>query len=135
MVGGIPSFTPAAGGLPHLMQHLWEMYSEHLEEVIADMKKRGQTPAPIKTALAKAPATHFIDFAEAYLNAHRVVETFFVDANIGLRLNNQVTVALAPLVESVGGTMQDSLVVPVLGERQQQDLRGVDSVGGTVIKM
>lgn len=116
------------GGLPHLMQHLWDAYVAHLGEQIEQRKATGKNVVDLDTAKKKAPATDFAVFATGYLKEHRVAESFFIDANHGIRLGNNVMVAVCPGVE-IRGTMQDAGAVEVTHGRSQPHQQGI--VGNT----
>lgn len=105
------------GGLPHLMQYLWDRYVEHLTE---ELEKRTVLSATIETAKRKAPATHFAQWATEFLKENRATESFFLDANMGLRLTNNAMVAISPGVE-IKGTMQDSTAIQVTEGKSQAD--------------
>lgn len=116
------------GGLPHLMQHLWDAYVAHLKEEIDKRAANGKNPVDLETAKKKAPASDFAVFATSYLKEHRVAEGFFIDANHGIRLGNNAMVAVCPGVE-IRGTMQDAGAVEVTHGRSQPHQQGI--VGNT----
>jgi hypothetical protein len=119
------------GGLPHLMQHLWDAYVEHLKTAIETRKSEGKTVVDLETAKKKAPATDFAVFATNYLKEHRVSESFFIDANHGIRLGNNVMVAVCPGVE-IKGTMQDAGAVEVTHGRSQPHQQGIVGQSGDI---
>lgn len=114
------------GGLPHLVQHLWDAYGAHLEEKIKERAATGQATVDLATAKKRAPATDFATWASDYLKENRVVESFFVDANHGVRLANNAMVAICPGVE-IRGTMQESGAIQVTEGRSQPHQQGVSN--------
>lgn len=100
------------GGITHLIQFLWDKYAEHLQKELEERAALGKITVDLPTAKKKAPATHFATWAANYLKENRVAETFFVDANLGIRLTNNITLAVCPGVE-VRGTMQESHAVQI----------------------
>lgn len=112
------------GGLPHLVQHLWDAYTEHLKERLEEKKKRGEAVVTLVQAKLKAPAADFAQFCAAYLMEHRPVENFFIDSNNGVRLSNNAMVAISPGTV-IQGTMQDSGAVSVTEGRGQKGNEGV----------
>lgn len=135
-MAGSDLFDSAAhtqGGLPHLMQHLWDAYCAHLSE---HLEKRNAAQPPgnqttLATAKAKAPATDFAKWATAYLAENRVAESFFIDANHGVRLSNNAMVAICPGVE-IRGTMQDAGAVEVTHGRSQPHQQGIVGNDGSL---
>ena len=117
------------GGLNHLMQHLWDQYKLHLQEQIEARQKAGKPTVDVETAAKKAPATNFATWATEYLKEFRVTESFFIDGNLGIRLANNVCVAVSPGVE-IRGTMQESGAIQVTEGRSQPGNNGVDNAGG-----
>lgn len=114
------------GGLPHLVQHLWDQYCLHLAAEIQKRKEAGQPALDLDAAKRRAPAAGFCKWATAYLLENRVAEGFFIDANHGVRLTNNVAVALCPgLQDDIRGTMQDSKAVQVTEGRSQAHQQGV----------
>lgn len=112
------SNTHTQGGLPHLIQFLWDAYCQYLDDEIRSRIDRRISTVNLATAKAKAPATDFARFASDYLATNRVVDSFFIDENFGLRLTNNQTVAFSPGVE-IRGTMQDSGAVQVTEGKSQ----------------
>jgi len=92
-------------GVPHLMQYLWDKYCEHLQEEINRRIESRRATVDLATAKSRAPATNFATWASNYLENNRVVDSFFIDENLGIRLTNGVRLAVCPGIE-VRGTMQ-----------------------------
>jgi hypothetical protein len=112
------------GGMPHLMQYLWDEYCKYLEDMIEERRKEGKKILPLKDAKMKAPATHFAQWATDHLKEFRVVENFYIDANHGIRLSNNVCIAICPGTV-IQGTMQDSGAIQVTEGKSQRDMEGV----------
>ncbi len=119
------------GGLNHLMQHLWDAYCLHLQEEIGKRNAEGKLTVTLDHAKRKAPATDFAKWASDYLKEMRVTESFFIDGNLGVRLTNNVCVAVCPGVE-IRGTMQDSHAIPVMEGRSQPGNNGVVNDGDSL---
>jgi hypothetical protein len=113
------------GGMPHLLQYLWDAYCAYLDGLIEKRRARGaRTVKGLEEAKRAAPATHFVEWAAAHLKENRVVENFFIDANHGVRLANNACLAVCPGTE-VRGSMQDSGAVAVTEGRSQPGNEGV----------
>ena len=102
---------------PDLLGHLFYEYK----------KATGQFEPDHKVALVDG-AQQFIEFAQAYLNdpANRPRHTFTADANVGVLLNNNIRVLVAPSVdagEDIAGTM-----APVAGVAVPQNINDVTSM-------
>ncbi len=112
------------GGMPHLIQHLWDEYQKYLIEQLEERKKAKKPTVSLEEAKKKAPATHFATWASDYLKEFRPVENFFIESNCGVRLTNNMCVAISPGTV-IQGTMQDSHSVPVTEGKSQRDMNGV----------
>lgn len=112
------------GGMEHLVQHLWDEYCKYLDEQLEERREAGKPAVPLAQAKRTAPATHFARWASDYLKENRVVENFFIDANHGVRLANNVCVAICPGTV-IQGTMQDSHAIAVTEGKSQRDMEGV----------
>jgi len=119
------------GGVNHLMQHLWDAYCVHLAEQLDKRKLEGKPTVELAEAKKKAPASNFATWAAEYLKEIRVTESFFIDGNLGIRLANNVCVAVCPGVE-IRGTMQDSGSVAVTEGKSQAGYNGTADTGGTM---
>ena len=119
------------GGLNHLMQHLWDAYKIHLQDQIETRQKEGKPTVDLTTAVKKAPASNFAEWATEYLKEFRVTESFFIDGNLGVRLANNVCVAVSPGVE-IRGTMQEAAAIQVTEGRSQLGNNGVTGDGGSL---
>lgn len=131
-MSGSDLFDSAAhtqGGLPHLMQHLWDAYCAHLAEEIEKRREAGKAVVTLAEAKQRAPATGFATWATKYLADNRVAESFFIDANHGVRLANNAMVAICPGVE-IRGTMQEAGAVQVTEGRSQPHQHGIVGNGG-----
>lgn len=131
-MAGSDMFDSAAhtqGGLPHIMQYLWDAYCLHLKEELEKRQAAGKMTVDLPTAKQKAPATDFARWATEHLAENRVAESFFIDANHGIRLSNNSMVAICPGVE-IRGTMQDSNAIQVTEGRSQPHQEGVTTKGG-----
>jgi hypothetical protein len=113
------------GGLPHLVQFLWDEYAKHLDRLLTERKEAGKPVTDLQTAKTKAPAVHFAKWASDYLKENRIVESFFIDGNLGIRLTNMKMVAVCPGLDEIRGTMQDSHAVGITHGRSQADNNGV----------
>lgn len=120
------------GDHPHIMQYLWDAYLAYLEAEGQERAAKGQTVLPIAQAKTKAPATHFVLWAANHLRDIRAIESFFVDGNVGVRLNNNKTIAISPGVE-IRGTMQDSGAVAVTEGRSEIGNNGVTDTDAMII--
>lgn len=121
------------GGHVHLIQHLWDQYCLYLGEQIKEREEKKLSTVDLPTAKKKATATHFAKWAADFLKANRPVESFFVEENCGLRLTNNVLVAIAPgMDEDIRGTMQSSGAIQVTEGRSQTGNNGVTNSGGTL---
>lgn len=126
-VGGSDLFDSTMhtqGGLPHLMQYLWDAYVVHLQKQLEKLTESGKTAVTIDEAKKRAPATHFAVWATEHLKEVRVTESFFVDANHGLRLGNNAMVAVCPGAE-IRGTMQEANAVQVTKGESQPHQHGI----------
>ncbi len=110
------------GGLPHLMQYLWDQYCEYLQEESDLRKAEGRVVSDLAMAKKKAPATHFAKWAADFLKQNRVVESFFIDENHGIRLSDNTRVAVCPGIE-IRGTMQRSTAVEITSGLSQPSQR------------
>jgi hypothetical protein len=104
------------GGLPHLMQYLWDKYTAYLQ---AELEKK-DNKVPLDTAKKKAPAIHFAQWATDFLTETRPVETIFIDGNVGVKLTNNDSIAISPGTE-IRGTMQESNAIQVTEGKSQAD--------------
>lgn len=135
---GIPGFQAAqpAGGVPHLLDHLWAAYAQDIQRKLEQRRRRGQAAKTLAEALRAAPATHFWSFCVHYLDEHRPVQQFWGDANAGVMLSNNQRVLLCPPVDGghagAGGQMQDAGDVGVTHGRSQPGLDGVVDEGGGI---
>lgn len=118
------------GGNPHLLQYLWDAYVRHLDEQIKARAVAGQKVATLDEAKRRAPAAQFLVWAAGHLKDNRTVETFFVDGNAGLRLANNVLCVVCPEGESVRGTMQGGVDVPITRGASGAHGDGVAGDGG-----
>lgn len=123
------SASHTQGGLPHLMQHLWDAYAAYLQTELDKRAAAGKPTVTLDEAKKKAPATAFAQWATEYLAENRVAESFFIDANHGIKLANNAMVAICPGVE-IRGSMQDSNAVPVMEGRSQPHQEGITKTGG-----
>lgn len=124
--GGLfDSLAHTQGNMPHLMQFLWDNYVRDLAERIEKRREAGQEAVGVEEASRRATARDFVRFCADYLAEHRCVQTFIIDANVGLVLSNHASVALSPGVQ-IRGTMQDSRAVPVTRGESQPGLGGVE---------
>lgn len=113
------------GGLPHLIQFLWDEYAKHLDRLLKERAEAGKPAVDLHTAKTKAPATNFAKWASDYLKDNRIVESFFIDGNLGIRLTNTKMVAVCPGLEEIRGTMQDANAIGITHGRSQADNNGV----------
>jgi len=126
-VGGSDLFDSVAhsqGGQPHLLQFLWDEYWKYLQAELDKRTRQGVAVFTLDEAKRKAPAVGFLKWATAYLAENRAAESFFLDANLGVRLTNNVAVAICPGVE-LRGTMQDANAVQVTEGRSQPHQDGI----------
>lgn len=114
------------GGLPHLIQYLWDEYAKHLARQIEERATAGRATVDLETAKKKAPAISFCAWATDYLKENRATENYYVEGNLGIRLTNMDCVCLCPCVEVVEpGTMQESHAVGITQGRSRPDNNGV----------
>lgn len=113
-----------ADSYPHLLQHLWDRYKEHIVERILRAKTAAGRALSAEEAAKRAPATDFVSFAAGYLNDNRGVSSFFIDDNIGLRLSDNTTVKLCP-GDVIRGTMQESSSVDITSAPTAKGREGV----------
>ena len=107
--------------VPHLIQFLKDEFVKYLE-------KGGKGPAETQTAQL------FWEFAAEYLEKNRTVENWPADANIGVRLSNNMRMLLHPATAEGTGQMQDSGAVGVTEGQTQSGQEGViDGQGKRVI--
>ena len=111
-------------GQPHLLEHLWGAYREHLKTLLEARRAAGQPAAALDAALAKAPARHFYAFCVEYLLKNRPATTFYVDTNVGVVLTNTARVVVSPGFD-LRGTMQDAAAVGVTAGVSQPGMNGV----------
>lgn len=104
--------APAPGAIKHLLQHLWDAYLAHLDDRIRERTKEGKASRPLGQAARAAPARSFLEFAAAYLAEQRVVESFPLDFNLGVRLADNTLLSLCPPAD-VAGTMQGGVSVAI----------------------
>lgn len=112
------------GGLPTLMEVVQQAFEDHLKSRLEALAAEGHKTVTFEQAKRKATLAMFLTFAGRYLAEHRVVETFAVDANVGLVLSNQVRCVACPGLD-IAGTMQDSDAVGVTQGVSQPHLQGV----------
>ena len=82
---------------------------------------------------APALLDDFMQFAKRYLDQHRTVETFPVDANCGIRLSNNKRCVLHPPTNAGDGSMQESGAVGVTEGKSQVGQEGVTEAGDTKV--
>lgn len=116
--------THTQGGMPHLMQFLWDEYTAFLKSEIEIRRQAGKATVDIAEALQKVPATVFAKWAADYLRDNRMVQNFFVDENHGIMLSNNRTVVLSPGID-IRGTMQDAGAVGVTHGRSNPGNDGI----------
>lgn len=114
------------GGMPHLMQFLWDEYVNHLKAQIESRKANKQPTVEIDEAIKRAPASAFAKWAADYLRENRMMQHFFVDENHGILLSNNRSVVLSPGID-IRGTMQDAGAVGVTQGRSNPGNNGVTS--------
>lgn len=114
------------GHLPTLLELLSSEYRKFLGIEIERRVSQGIGSISLEAAFAKAPIQNFLNFATRYLNEHRPIEMFPLDANTGVRLSNHVSFALCPLTQTQG-TMQESGAVGVTHGKSQADLGNMPS--------
>ncbi len=121
------------GGHVHLIQHLWDQYCLYLQEKIDERIEGRISTVNLATAKEKATATHFAKWASNFLKENRPVESFFVEENCGIRLTNNVLVAIAPGMDTdIRGTMQAADAIQVTEGRSQRGNNGVTGSGDTL---
>lgn len=126
-VNHTPLFDPAnytTAGQPHLVEHLWGKYRQHLQELIDERKKTKPDTVSVEEALKRATAMHFMAFCTKYLMDARPVENFFVDMNHGVVLSDTSRVVISPGFD-LRGTMQGAGAVGVTAGATQPGLQGV----------
>lgn len=143
-----PYDRSSAGQVPWLMDLLRIEYGKFLRESIYRRRAQGQATISLEEALEKAPFQSFFNFCVRYLAAHRPVQSFPADANIGFMLSNNVRAVLCPHVPNayVGpggqmqgqeqgayGPMQSSGAVPIAHGLSQPGLDGALNDGGIPI--
>lgn len=102
------------GGSDNLIQHLWDQFVLlYLKPKIEDMEAQGKPTVDLETAKKKTPATVFLNWAFEYLTNNRVTESFYVEANHGVRLTNGASVVICPGGGEQRGTMQDSVAIAI----------------------
>ena len=101
------------GGFSHLMQHAWDEYVKHLAKLLEEKKRKGQKVVSLEEAKKRAPATDFAEWFTAYLDKCRPVDTFFVDNNVGIRLNNGIRLAVSPTGDAAEPERPDSGAVAI----------------------
>lgn len=79
------------------------------------------------------PLASFLGFAEKYLDQHRTVETFPIDANCGIRLSNNKRCVIHPPTNAGDGSMQESGAVGVTEGKSQVGQEGVTEAGDTKV--
>lgn len=119
---GFDSTAHTTGGMPHLMQYLWDQYREFLRHQIERKTLEGKRTIPLEEALRRAPATSFVAFAADFLGEQRIQELFPLDANYGVRLANGDYVAICPGTD-IQGTMQESTSIDVMEGKSRPDQR------------
>lgn len=100
------------GGLPTLHEVLVAAFREQLQGRMNELAAAGREVATLDEVMGRVTLRAFSAFAADYLAENRVVETFAVDANVGLLLSNQVRCVVSPGVD-VTGTMQESAAVGI----------------------
>lgn len=122
------SMARTQGGLPHLIQFLWDAYvKERLEVAIEEKRATGKPTVDLETAKKKAPAVDFAAWATQYLTENRIMESFYIDGNVGLRLTTMQCVAVCPGIneEVAPGSMQESNAIGITQGRSRPDNNGV----------
>jgi hypothetical protein len=112
------------GGMPHILQYLWDAYVRYLQAEISKRRESNKPTVTVEQAVTRAPAIKFVEWAANYLQEHRVVENFYVDANHGIRLSNNDTLVISPGT-NIQGTMQDSGAINVTEGKSQQNMEGI----------
>lgn len=85
-----------ANGVPHLLEHLWALYTRKIEDDILARREAGLPAVTLDEALRRAPAHSFYKWATDWLDENRVSSQFFLNDNLGLRLTNGDSVAVSP---------------------------------------
>jgi hypothetical protein len=78
-----------------LLEHLWELYSQHLRAVRLERKGQGRAVVSQGEALRIAPATAFISWAQAYLRENPPAESWYHEGNLGMRLTDGAAVTIS----------------------------------------
>jgi hypothetical protein len=134
-VNETPMFDDMAytqGGMPHLVQFLWDEYKAHLTEEIEKRKAEGQPTKELADALPRVPAISFLQWAANYLKENRYSSHLFVDENHAVVLSNQKTFVISPGIP-IRGTMQEAHAVNVSKGESQRGMEGV--APSTVLKI
>lgn len=118
------SIAHTQGGSPHLLQYLLDEYVKHLNGRIEERTKRKEKSVDLSTAVKNTSMMAFLKWAKEYLTKVRPVTNFFVDENLGIRLNNNANVVLCPGI-NIQGTMQDAGAVNVTHGVSQSGQEGV----------
>lgn len=99
------------GAMPHLIQYLWDEYRQYVE---AQLTRIPEAKRPKLTdTLRKAPAVSFVEFSANFLLENRVSELFHLDAGAGVRLTNNVPVAICPMSDTGRGDIDHSGYVSI----------------------
>lgn len=132
-LSALPSDPSSQGGLPHLIEHLWSEFTKALAETRTKEEAAGVKVPPIIEITQRATATSFVKWASEYLKVFRPVENFYVDANHGLRLSNNVLCVVSPGLD-VRGTMQEAHAIGVTHGKSQHGQDGIAPGGGLDIR-
>lgn len=111
---GITGAGPLAGQeTPHLLGHLWTAYQAYLTTEMEKLKANGSKVRTLQEIFRTAPSQNFVSWATQYLENNRVTETFAVDGNFGVRLNDATVVLIGPGADAKAGSMEPAQAVPI----------------------
>jgi hypothetical protein len=99
------AFQTSGGTIPHLLDLLWAEYRRYLEELVENRRQAGKPVVAVEDLMLRSTARQLHDFATRYLAENRVVESFPLDANQGVRLSNGVILSVCPPTD-LAGTME-----------------------------
>lgn len=112
------------GGAPHLLALLWDLYRRHLGDQLAALTAQGKKVRSLERVLETVPATSFIAFSAAYLDQNRVVDSFFADSNLGIRLTDHRRFLVCPPVRRRPGALDRTASVPIMDGVAHADYGG-----------
>jgi hypothetical protein len=107
------SLPGSAQEIPTLMEHLLGEYVRMMETHNKTVETNPEAGEACDVQKELDRVSDFNKFAKSYLDKNRPLNTFAVDANVGIKLGDNAQVVISPGFNEIAGTMQHSQTVPM----------------------